>query len=167
MSQQNNSLPGSHIANQAKVRCYGSNAGLTIEATPLMKKGKPVGSTVNIDVAPKHAGEVNWDQKITVQVSDTELPIFASVMLGYLPKVHFKRSDKGIVIERQKDKTFISATQGAGKAYALPVPIGQSFQIADLVLNQLKAQSYCGDSELILAALRGSSALYKHSEQRS
>lgn len=161
MTQEKSNASDNDIANRAKVRCYASKAGLTIEATSLMKKNVPIGYTVNIDVAPRNKDEVDWSNKITVQVSETELPIFASVMLGYLPKAHFKRSDKGIFIERQKGKTFISATQGAGKAYALPVPIGQSFQIADLLLKQLKAQSHCGNSELILAALRGSSALYK------
>jgi len=158
---QSSEARSTEFANQGKVQCYGSSAGLTIEGTYLVKKQVAVGKTVNIDVAPRDNEAVDWKNKITLQLSDIELPIFASVMLGFLPKAKFKRKDKGILIERQEGKTFFSATQGIGKAYALPVPIGQSFKIADLVLSQLKAQSQCSDSDLILAALRGSSALYK------
>ena len=119
-------------SDQPKVRCFGSNAALTVEATPLLVKGVPHGHTVNLDVAPRQGENVIWARKITVQLSDTELPIMAAVCLGYLPKAHFKRSGKGIFIERQPNKLFVSATQGSGNAFALPIPIGQTFQVGVL-----------------------------------
>lgn len=73
-------------SDQPKVRCYGANAALTVEATPLMVKGVPDGHTVNLDVAPRQGENVIWAQKITIQLSDTELPILAAVCLGFLPK---------------------------------------------------------------------------------
>jgi len=148
-------------ADQAKVRCYGSTGALTVEATQLHKNGQICGDTVNLDVAPKEGDGVKWTRKITLQLSDSELPILASVCLGYLPKAHFKRPDKGIVIERQANKMYINATQGAGNNFSLPVPIGQAFQITALVLAQLQKQTELSDGSLLIAALRGSSALYK------
>lgn len=148
-------------SDQPKVRCFGTNAALTVEATPLIVKGVPHGHTVNLDVAPRQGENVIWARKITLQLSDTELPIMAAVCIGYLPAAHFKRSGKGISIERQPNKLFISATQGSGNAFALPIPIGQTFQISSLVLAQLQKQTDLSDSNLLIAALRGSSALYK------
>lgn len=148
-------------SDQPKVRCFGSNAALTVEATPLLVKGVPHGHTVNLDVAPRQGENVIWARKITVQLSDTELPIMAAVCLGYLPKAHFKRSGKGIFIERQPNKLFVSATQGSGNAFALPIPIGQTFQVSSLVLSQLQKQADYSDGNLLLAALKGAAALYK------
>jgi hypothetical protein len=150
-------------ADQAKVRCFGSTGALTVEATLLQKNGAACGDTVSLDVAPKDSNGVQWDRKITLQLSTTELPILAAVCLGYLPKAQFKRPDKGIVIERQDNKLYVCATQGAGNNFSLPVPIGQAFQIASLLLIQLQKQTQLNDGDLLIAALRGSASLYKAS----
>lgn len=70
---------------QQKVRCYGSSAALTVEATSLLVKGVEAGHTVNLDVAPRLGEEVIWDKKITFQLSETELAIMTGLCLGYLP----------------------------------------------------------------------------------
>jgi len=150
-----------HPSEQAKVRCYGSSSALTIEATKLHKNNVECGDTVNLDVAPKGDNGVQWDRKITVQLSENELPILAAVCLGYLPKAEFKRPGKGVVVQRQENKIYVSATQGAGNNFALPIPIGQSFQIASLLLIQLQKQTQLYDGDLLIAALRGSASLYK------
>lgn len=147
-------------ADQAKVRCYGSKAALTVEATSLVAKGEFLGQTINLDVAPRQAAKIIWNRKITLQLSETELPLLAAVCLGYLPKVDFKRANKGIVVERQPNKLFIFATRGSGNAFALPLSIGQTFQIGALALTQLKKQSTLQDGELLIAALRGGAALF-------
>lgn len=126
-------------------------------------QGVAQGHTVNLDVAPRQGENVIWARKITIQLSDTELPIMAAVCLGYLPKAHFKRSGKGIVIDRQPNKLYVSATQGSGNAFALPIPIGQTFQVSSLILSQLLKQTALTDSNLLVTALRGAAALYKPS----
>ena len=60
-------------SDQPKVRCFGSNAALTVEATPLLVKGVPHGHTVNLDVAPRQGENVIWARKITVQLSDNPI----------------------------------------------------------------------------------------------
>lgn len=150
----------SELANQEKVRCFGSSAALTLEATQLLVKGEPAGHTVNLDVAPRVGESVNWERKITLQLSETELPIMAALCLGFLPIAEFKRPGKGIKLERQSGKIFISATQGAGNVFALPVPIGTTFLISGLLLKQIQKHT-CLTGDLVIAALRGASALYK------
>lgn len=148
-----------HPGTQPKVRCFGSRAGLTVEATLLQRDAGAV-PTLNIDVAPRQGESIDWQKKIMLQLSESELALFAAVCLGYLPKVHFKRLTKGILWERQSNKLFVSATAGQGTAYALPIPIGQTFQIGSLALAQLQKQSPVSDGDLIIAALRGAAALY-------
>lgn len=145
---------------QEKTRCFGSRAALTVEATPLIQRGEPVGWTVNLDVAPRNQDSIQWQRKITIQLSDNELPILAAVCLGYLPFAEFKRPQKGIRIERQPGKLFLSATQGRGTAYSLPIPIGQTFRITALVLKQISRHTHLTNGHLLLASLRGASALY-------
>ena len=156
--------PNNTPADQPKVRCYGYQAALTVEGTRLTSQHNPHGiATVNLDIAPNQGSQVDWSHKITLQLSDTELPVLAAVCLGYLPSAQFKRPTKGIYIERQDNKLFVSASQGAGNQFALPIPIGQTFQIGCLLLAQLKQQVALEDSDLLIAALRGAAALYKAS----
>lgn len=148
-------------SDQAKVKCYGNAAALTVEATKLLQKGEVVGVTVNLEMAPIANRQADWSRKITIQLSEDELPVFASVLLGYLPKCEFKRPGKGIFIERQASKMFYKATQGSGNHFVMPVPIGQTFRVSSLVLNQLSAQSGLQDGQLIMAAIKGSAGLYR------
>ena len=149
-----------HPSEQEKVRCFGSSAALTVEATALLVDGEAAGTTVNLEVAPRNGDKVDWGKKIVTQLSEDELPIFTAICLGYLPCGKFSRSTKGIFVERQQNKLFFNATQGKGKHYVLPVPIGQTFNIACLALKQLKKHTGIDDGELLIAALRGSAALY-------
>jgi len=151
----------SHPSNQVKWRCFSKAAGMTVEATPLIVKGKACGFTVNLEIAPREGKDVIWNKKIMAQLSETELPVFASVCLGYLPFCKFGRPGKGIEVKRQQGKLYFQATQGKGNIFSLPVPIGDTFNITCLVLTQLKKQTGIVDAELLLAALRGSAALYK------
>ena len=143
---------------QAKVRCFGSSAALTAEATMLMKAGVNV-PTINLEVAPRYGKDVSWDQKIVVQLSDQELPLLCAVFMGYMPSLHLKRPGKGIEISRQPNKMYIKASAGQGKLFALPAPVGDSFRLCALFLKQLKYQSGIEDETLLLAALRGSASL--------
>ncbi len=151
--------PPPPLGTQEKARCYGARAALTVEAAPLMQRGAPIGWTVNLDVAPRNGDSIEWCRKITLQLSETELPILAAVCLGYLPFADFKRPQKGIHIERQPGKLFLSATQGRGTGYSLPIPTGQTFLIGTLVLKQLSKHTKLNDGSLLLASLRGAAAL--------
>lgn len=106
--------------NQKKVRCFGGSAALTIEATQLLRDQVSV-DTLNIELAAVHSRQADWANKITFQLSEDELPIFAAILLGQLPKHEFKRTTKGVLVERQPSRIFFKATEGAGKNYLLPV----------------------------------------------
>lgn len=150
-----------HPALQAKVRCFGSKAALTAEATYITQEGGVPLAALNLEVAPRQGERIEWNRKIVLQLGEDDLPLLCCVCLGYLPKAEFKRPTKGITIERQPGRIYLAASQGSGTGYALPLPISQSFRLGALALAQLKKQSVCDDEQLVLAALRGAVALYK------
>lgn len=145
---------------QPKWRSYGQHAAFCVEATQLLEKGVSVGWTVNVDVAPIENRQTDWSRKVQLQVSSTELPILAAVLLGYLPKCQFQRPGKGIYIERQPGKLFVRGSQNAAN-YALPLTIGNTFHFSALVLQQLQKHLGGIETDTMLAALRGSAALYQ------
>ena len=148
-----------HPSDQPKVKCFGKSAALTVEATVIQKAGNPPLPTINLEVAPRLAERVEWDRKIVIQLSDSELPVLCAVLMGYLPELHIKRPGKGIEVARQPDRLFIRATAGTGNLFMLPVTIGDTFRVSALLLSQLKKQSGLEDETLLLAALRGAASL--------
>ncbi len=152
---------GDHpLAQQAKVRCFGKQAAITAEATVIRRDGHPPIPTVNLEVAPREGAEVNWSRKIVIQLSDQELPVLCGLFVGYIQRLHLKRPGKGIEIERQQGGIYIKASAGHGVLFALPTGVGDSFRLSALFLQQLRLQSGISDETLLLAALRGASALH-------
>ncbi|KZY73750.1 hypothetical protein A3740_03205 [Oleiphilus sp. HI0068] len=144
-----------------KITCFASSAALQVEATKRHKDGVPVSDTISLELCPVTNQRPEWNKKISIQLSEDELPIYASVLLGYLPKAQFKRQDKGIFLERQKGKVYYRGTAGAGNLFQIPVPIGKSFNMSQLALSQLITGSDIElGSDCVLAALKGVSALY-------
>lgn len=88
------------------------------------------------------------------------MPLFAAVLLGYLPSISLKRPGKGIDICRQANKIYVSATAGKGNNFSLPVPIPNCYYISTLVLKQLAKNSDGFSPEFIIASLRGAASLY-------
>lgn len=141
------------LAALAKVRCYGMKAALCVEESTT-RDGV---ATVMIEVAARHQDRVDWAHKIQLQATETELPLLACVLVGYLPRLELKRSGKGVVIERQHAKLFVSASQG--RFIALPVLPGAVFELSTLVLNQLQKNHPHTDTQLLLVGLRSSAQL--------
>ena len=144
----------------AKITCYASEAGMQVEETQRHKDGVPIAETVTIETWPVMNRSPDMKRKISIQLSQDELPIYAAVLLGYLPRCQFKRPDKGIFIERQKGKIYYKGTAGMGNLFQVPVPIGTTFNMSQLVLKQLTAGLETSSSEFVLAGIKGSSALY-------
>ena len=159
----NNPQDGGHrsLAAQAKVKCFGSKAALCAEATVAVKQDMSGVPTVNLEIAPRLAESVDWQRKIVIQLSDSELPLLCALVMGYIPALHLKRPEKGIEIERQDNKLFVKASSGTGNLFVMPVTIGDTFRLATLLLSQLKQQAGFADETLMLAALRGSASLYR------
>lgn len=143
-----------------KVTCFASSAALQVEATQRHKDGVAIGETISIELCPVVNQRPDWKSKLSIQLSEDELPIFAAVLLGYLPKCEFKRPEKGVYIERQKGKVYYRGSAGAGNLYQIPVPIGKTFNMSQVVLKQVCAGISEINSDFVLAGIKGSAALY-------
>ena len=149
---------------QPKKRVYGTKAALTIEATYRKGNESEEGSTVSIEIAPRIGEKVQWSDKVTVQLSASELPTFCAVCLGYLPKCSFQRPGKYINVTRQKDKMYISAKSASTVVYGVPVPIGEAYHLSNLALSQLMRSSFTSNGDLVIASIKGVAALHRLSE---
>jgi len=144
------------LRDQPKLHLYGHAAALCFEAT-YKKDGF---ATINIDVAPKpDRRQVDWSQKITLQLSSTELVTMTGIFFGFTPKAHFARPDKGIQIERQPGKVYLSASAGSGRIYGLPLTPGDVVRAADFFIARIVEMSLTKDVSAAIASVRGACAL--------
>jgi hypothetical protein len=156
-----------HPSQQRKVRIYSKSSALTAEATQYPKDTINVvlQTTLSLDVAPVNKNshqsdnDFDWSEKISLQLSPTELPILVGLLLGYLPKCEFKRPTKGIYIERQVGNIYLKASSGSAKQYQMPIPIGHTFQLSAIAISQLQQQCQL-NGDLLIAAVRGACSLY-------
>ncbi len=145
-----------HLQDLNKYRCYGDKAALCIEES-VTQKGFP---TILLQIAPRLSRTANadWYQAVNIQLTKNELPLFAGLLLGYLPACEFKRQQKGIQVKRQKNSLYFHASQSC--SYALPVHPGDAFHLSTLTLSQLEKSAFEVDRTLMLASLRASMHLF-------
>lgn len=141
-----------------KIRIYATSAALTAEVSPIMLKDScnqtTTGSTLNLDVAVKASDGFDWSNKITIQLSENELPEFSALLMGYHDSMKAQRANKGIEIIRQDKRLFLKASKKGGALYALPIPTAAIFKLNVLALELLKEQNHTSDVNVIIASLR-------------
>lgn len=96
-----------------------------------------------------------------LQLNPNELTLLAGVFLGYPSNAHFQRPGKGIKIERQPSKVYLSASAGKGRICGLPMNIGDSQQAADLVIHQQVLSSHTKPVESVLVGIGGARGLLR------
>lgn len=148
------------LQQQPKLHCYGSKAAVTFEGTT-KSNSDGIQYTLNIDVAPMEDQRVDWNRKISLQLSHNELVMLVGICLGYAKSHHLQRPGKGIKIERQSGNLFINASAGKGNLFALPLNVGDTARLADFALMQLARGSFTGSIEAVLASVRGACALLR------
>ncbi len=135
---------------------YGKNAALSFEES-LTRANIP---TVCIDAALNNGnGGYNWNRKIRIQLTSSELPAVAAVFLGFLPRCEFtnhgEQSDKGFSIERQEHGFFTRVFAKGEKVRAVPVTPHDAFYVCSLVIRQIvKGQPWL-TADAVTAMLRG------------
>lgn len=82
----------------------------------------------------------DWSNKISIQVTMSELPIVIGVLLGIAPSCEFRshgpNKDKSFNMENQNDKMFVSVIQGGKNAVGVGVPLVDAMQVGHLALAQ-------------------------------
>lgn len=119
---------------------YGKKSALTFEAN--VTRGGV--ATINIDAAAANGERsYDWANKLIIQVTASEMPVVAAVMLGLLPECDYQNygenNNKGFAIQRQ-DKGYFVRMFTKGANHAVPVGPEDAFYVAGILVEQLQKQ---------------------------
>lgn len=99
--------------------------------------------TVNVEAAEReNPNDPNnkrylWSNKTVLQMTKSELPVFAAVMLGLLPSARFDNHDsKWLEIENQAKNFFIKCGAPNKGIHVAPVPTVEAYMYGTLALTQ-------------------------------
>ena len=100
--------------------------------------------------------EYDWQSRIRLQLTRSELPQVCAVLLGYLPSCKFSNhgaeKTKGFEIEAQKGKFFVKVFEKDAPLRAVPMTLEDAFYITGLLMRQL-GRAFEGGAEVPVAYL--------------
>lgn len=109
--------------------------------------------TLSVDAANSTAPKVyDWSNKIRLQLTQNELPIFVALIMGYIPKAEFSNHNgKGMKIVNQGKSLFFQLYGKNLGNRSIPCGAIDSFYVASLSIRQLnRSQSWLDGSDLHL-----------------
>lgn len=138
------------------VHAYGGKAALCFSADTTRKDARP---TVRIEGAPATAPRsYDWNKKVSLQLTVTELPLVFGVLYGFLDRVeltgHGYENEKSFKIENQGDKFFMNLSVRGGGVFAVPVPPKDTYPIMTMMLNQMVQDSRDLPSQYLLMLIK-------------
>ncbi len=113
--------------------------------------------------------QYNWDEKISIQLTQQELPHVACVLFGWLNQCEYKshgpEKNKGfkLLIQNQQGKTglFVNIMEAGKPLCAIPVTAVDLYYLRNLVLGQLMKNETDLDSPAMLASLKAYAGMLK------
>ena len=149
---------------------YGGKAALCFEAD--MKRTGDA-ATVAIDAAMA-SGErqYDWQSKIRIQITQSELPVVAGVFLGIRPGCqygqHGQEKNKGFVIQRQDGgKVYMKVMAKDEPMRAVPIEAPDVFRINALFMRQILKNHPWLDATGAINLIRASIKDYEGANPRS
>lgn len=120
------------------VKVYGRKAAACFNLTS--KNGTK--KTINIEAAPLIGPkEFNWNQKISLLVSDAELPNLICVLAGYYHffegKYHGQNKNKSFTVRGNKDGVLLTLAE-AGTVYSVQIFGSDLFYVITNILTHIK-----------------------------
>lgn len=114
----------------------------------------------------------DWANKIALQLTDIELPLFIGVCLGLYPKIEFgnhgigsDKSSKSFSVEFQKDKIFFTLTQKDKPLCPVPVNLVQANHIGLLAL-EVYCRNFTGlNSQTVLDSIKNVCSMYMENDR--
>ncbi len=142
-------------ADRRRLHIYGGKAALCVE-TDATRQDEP---TLRVEAAQAVAArQFDWQNKIVIQLTRAELPLFSATVLGLIPRCtcnnHGPENNKGLEILHQGDKLFVRVYQKDQAPRAVPVDAADSFHLAALCLRQLRAGARWLTDQGVIAALK-------------
>lgn len=123
-------------------------------------------ATIAVDGAMSVATrQYNWNQKLRIQITRSDLPSVAAVMFGLLPKVELSNygadNTKRLMIENQGKNYFVNMSAKDHHQIAVPISASDVYEIRSLFLTQLMKNRPEIGVEGILANLKCHAAMLK------
>lgn len=125
-------------ARDLKVKAYCNQSALTAEAS-ITTSGI---HTLSLDVARGAKPTFDWKSKLTVQITEDELPMVLGVLLGWVGKMegrhHGQQHNKGYSLEHQGTHVFLVVTQQGKGAIAVRIDGAPLLGLSGLILHQMQ-----------------------------
>lgn len=145
--QNDNTFTGNTPSNKQfnSFSVYGSKAALCFNLTD--KDGR---STINVDGAAIIGGQrrFDWQNKVSLMVTESELPFVLSVLYGWLHefegRFHGPQKNKSFKIINQQGKIFFSVSQ-AGQSHSVPIGGADAFYLLAKIMGHI-SKDYPGVS---------------------
>jgi hypothetical protein len=113
--------------------------------------------TINMELAQAENFRADWENKLTVQVTMSELPKLAAVLVGLVPSVvnryHGERNNHGYEVINTAESRVWSAFAPGGKRFFNFTP-DEAFWLADFVLDALAANTRTTSTTDLMNLLR-------------
>ena len=127
-------------------------------------------ATIAVDGAMSVATrQYNWNQKLRVQITRSDLPSVAAVMFGLLPKVELSNygadNTKRLLIANQGKNYFLNMSAKDHHQIAVPISAGDVYEIRALFLAQLMKNRPEIGVEGVLTNLKCHAAMLKQGVQ--
>jgi hypothetical protein len=141
-----------------QVKTHGGKAAF--EFSP--DKTKDGWSTIRLEGAAKlnnNTKQYDWKNKITIQITKSELPVIAAVLLGFMPSCEFGnhgQTNKGFALINQEKSFFFKIFEPGERKrmYVCPVPLVEANLMGTLALAQHTANFPSLSSDSALTAIR-------------
>ena len=140
----------------ANIHVYGGKAALCFEPS-VTRNGEDL--TVTLDAAVALAPrQYDWQNKVRVQFTRSELPVAACVLLGFIPGCEYKNhgagSDKGFSLENQGQKVFVKVWAKDQGVRAVPVEAPDIYRVTALLIGRLRSATPWMSAESIIQTLK-------------
>jgi len=153
---------------------YGKSAALCFtEDETQVSNARPIPTpTVRLDAAMAvRDREYDWSEKISVQLTKTELPMVTAVFLGLIPsfegKNHGPQKTKGFSVNHQGQNLYIEVFNKDQKKRAVRVGPEDAFYVSQILIRQLRAGAPWLNNHDIMTLLHAVIAKMKQSEQNT
>lgn len=97
--------------------------------------------SLNLELAPVSGDEALWSQKLTVQVSSTELPRFCACLLKLIRNIEYKyhgeHKNKSYALEWDQKGGLMVSLSTRGKRLFIQLTGDEVFWLAEMGLDQL------------------------------
>ena len=168
--------PSKRYPSGFEIKCYGKSSALNF-CPDKTEQGFITVRIEGADLKDPNSKKFDWENKLILQVTKTEILDLASVMLGYKGKCHYSnhgqnstvpgqaKQSKGFEAEIQGLNVFFKVFGGGKKTKAVPIPLLDAMQVGHMIIN-LYADNHRGLScEVVLETIKQYVAIVRHNNK--